>query len=52
MILCGFTTEVDKRVARGGSRHLPPRHKSGGGQRKAEQVKKSGVVYVTINNGA
>ena len=29
----------------------PPRRKSGGGRIRAERVKKSGVDYVTINNG-
>ena len=61
MILCGCTTEVDRRVVRGGYGH-PPRRKSGGGQRRAEKggegrrrvdrVKKSGVSYVTINDGS
>ena len=49
MILCGCTTGVDRKVARGGCAH-PPRQKSGGGRRRAEQVKKSGVDYVTIND--
>ena len=44
MILCGCTLEVDGRVARGGYGHPPPRGKSGGGRRRAEQVKKNGVV--------
>ena len=51
MILCGCTMEVDRRVARGECGH-PPRRKSGGGKRREERVKKIGVAYVTINNGA
>ena len=51
MILCGCTTEVDGRVARGGCGH-PPRHKSGGGRRRADKVKKSRDAYVTLNDGA
>ena len=49
MILCGCTTEVDRRVARGRCRH-PPRQKSGGGRIRAERVNKSRVAYVKINN--
>ena len=44
MILCGCTKELDGRVARGGCGHPPPRQKSGGGWRKAEQVKNNGVA--------
>ena len=57
MILCGCTTEVDGRVARGGCGH-PPRRKSGGGRIRAEKggradkVKKSRDAYVTLNDGA
>ena len=51
MILCGCTTEVDRRVARGECGQTP-RRKSGGGRRRADQVKKSGVAYVTIKDGA
>ena len=51
MILCGCMEELDRRVARGGCGH-PPIQKSGGGRRRAEQVKKSGVAYVTINDRA
>ena len=30
----------------------PPRQKSGGGRRRADRVNKSGLAYITINNGA
>ena len=35
----------------GAGEGTPPIRKSDGGQRRAEQVKKSRVSYVTINNG-
>ena len=41
--MCGCTTAVDGRVARGGCGH-PPRRKSGGGWRRADMVKKNGVA--------
>ena len=43
MILCGCTTEVYGRVARGGY-GKPPIGKSGGGRRRADRVKKNGVA--------
>ena len=43
MILCGCTTEVDGRVARGGCEHPLPRGESGGGRRRAERVNNNGV---------
>ena len=44
MILRGYTTELERKVARGRFRHLPPRRKLVGGQRRAERVKKNGVA--------
>ena len=50
MIRGGCTTEVDRKVARGGCRHPPPQTKIRRGQRKVEQVKNSGVVYFIDGN--
>ena len=51
MILCGSTTEVDRRVAMGECGHLP-RRKSGVGRRRVERVKKSKLAYITIDDGS
>ena len=52
MILCIFTREVAMRVARNGVGQHPPIQKSGGVWRRAERVNKSGVAYITINDGS
>ena len=48
MILCVLTTEIYGRVDRVGCSNPPPRHKSGGGQRRADWVKQSIVAYIKI----